>query len=277
MELLRASAYDAHTFNINFEREAKRLTAQVDLFWDGDRTFFLKQIPQTPIALLDIGCGTGRLLQHLEPVFPHAFCIGVDADVSLCTMARKNLKIPLRKLCLACSSVYSLSFSSKTFDVVIARLLLEHLSDPSVALHEIFRILKIGGKAIIIDNDFDFHLRTWPPIDEFDEYYNAYCMAREQAGGNPKIGRQLPRFLKQAGFSEIAFEMYCAFNYKTGNDLFLQSEGQGIPDNLVRMGFLKRDSLYSLKKKWAVMLRTPGHTIVRPLFYAIGIKSTPQT
>jgi aspartate racemase len=50
----------------------------------------------------------------------------------------------------------------ESFDFVIARLVLEHLPDPLAALKEVLRVLKVGCRAVFIDNDFDLHERTWP-------------------------------------------------------------------------------------------------------------------
>ncbi len=69
-----------------------------------------------------------------------------------------------------------------TFDFAISRLVLEHLPDPTKAIKEIYRILKPGGKVILVDNDFEMHIMTYPHVSGLRELYDAYCQARFAEG-----------------------------------------------------------------------------------------------
>jgi SAM-dependent methyltransferase len=213
------------------------------------------------------------LLGLLKRRFPRLAMTGVEPDATLLDLAKQFFvkEQPEAPLFIN-ASLPNTALPDATFDIAVLRLVLEHLSEPLHALREAGRILKPEGKIVVIDNDFDFHLRTWPPVHELDDYYSAYCAAREKDGGHPRIGRQLPMLLKQAGFTAPSLEILCAHNQVVGDQPFLKSEGQGIPDQLAKTGFLDGKYVYKLKKQWAAMLRVPDHAIIRQLFYASGIK-----
>ncbi len=59
-------------------------------------------------------------------------------------------------------SILDIPFKDGSFDFVIARLVLEHLPDPVAAALEMRRVLKTGGKVVVVDNDFDMHLKSYP-------------------------------------------------------------------------------------------------------------------
>ena len=266
------SSYNAHSFNSNFKREVKRLDAQVDLFWPMESDFYSRLGLADARSLADIGSGTGRLLIRLKERFPGLAITGVETDEALINVAKHSfVKAGMDVPVFINASLPHTTLPGAAFDIVVFRLVLEHLPQPWQALREAGRILKPGGRIVAIDNDFDFHLRTWPPVHELDDYYSAYCAASEKNGGHPRIGRQLPALLHQAGFSGVTLEVLCAHSQSMGDELFLKSEGQGIPDQLVKSGFLDGKNFYSMKKQWAAMLRCPGHAIMRQLFYATGV------
>ena len=224
-------------------------------------------------AIVDIGCGTGYLMKRLMERFPGVAITGVEIDQALVDRAKQMfIQRGGPKPLIVNGSIQKTTLPDSAFDVAVSRLVLEHLSDPLEALREVRRILKPDGRIIMIDNDFDFHLRTWPPVPELDTLYSAYCAAREKDGGHPRIGRQLPVLLRQAGFSQVNMEILFAHSADQGDEPFLKSEGSGIPAQLVRSGFLDQSILASMSKRWVNMLHTEGHAIVRQLFYATGIK-----
>jgi SAM-dependent methyltransferase len=93
--------------------------------------------------LLELGCGLGHLLTWLTDRY-HAF--GTDVNQWALSQAQHN--VPQGQFALL-SADCGLAFPSATFDIVIAKHVVEHLSHPEQAVTEISRVLKAGGLLIL--------------------------------------------------------------------------------------------------------------------------------
>ena len=92
------------------------------------------------LKVLDIGCGTGAILQMLSDLGADA--IGVDmSDEALKFCREKNLNVVLGK-------GESIPFEAGEFDLALASDVLEHVDDDAGAVREIERVLKPGGVLI---------------------------------------------------------------------------------------------------------------------------------
>jgi len=69
-----------------------------------------------------------------------------------------------------------------SFDVVHSRFLLEHLSDPLVAVNQMASAARIGGRVILQDDDHDV-MRFWPPLDDLSTVWHAYARVRVARNG----------------------------------------------------------------------------------------------
>ena len=266
-------SYDLSSFALDSDTELRRLNAQIDLFWKQELALYLRLGLKEGMRLLDCGCGTGYVLQKLRDLFPGLQCTGIDYDARLAAAAKENLAKPGLKPCnIFQQSATSLDLPDNSFDFVICRLVLEHLPDPMPAVKEVQRALAAGGKAVFIDNDFDLHEQTWPESAALGELYDAYRRARRAEGGNPCIGRQLPRVLRQAGFAAVDLQVLVAHNELVGDQAFLKAEGSGIPAQLVKTGYLDPASLQRITTQWRSMLASADHAIFRMLLAATGEK-----
>lgn len=273
MALTSESSYKIHGFAASASHEVQRLRAQVELFW-GKELRCLRQFGLTDgMRILECGSGPGFLVEKLLNAFPASHVTGVEIDPYLVEKSRETLAgIGADRCEIFEGSITSLPFADATFDFVIARLVLEHLPDPVQAAREMRRVLKTGGKVVVIDNDFDLHLRCDPEIPELRDLYEAYCAARVSQGGNPRIGRQLPVTLANAGLGNVDLEIVVAHNRLVGDQAFLRSEGSGIPAQLVKDGFMARDVMDRLTQRWHDALSRSDHSLVRQLYVAVGEK-----
>ncbi|HEY9672105.1 MAG TPA: class I SAM-dependent methyltransferase [Waterburya sp.] len=99
--------------------------------------------------LLDLGCGAGENSVYFAQ--KGARCVAADyspgmVEVALKLAATNGVKI---KGCTA--NAMALDFPDNTFDLVYASNLLHHIPDPKLALKEMHRVLKPGGKACFWD------------------------------------------------------------------------------------------------------------------------------
>lgn len=101
-------------------------------------------------ALLDLGTGTGRMLERIAPAFGRA--VGVDANHAMLAVARANLeKSGLSRVELRQGDIYALPFARGSFDLVIIHQVLHFLEDPGRAIREAAGMLSPGGRMIVVD------------------------------------------------------------------------------------------------------------------------------
>jgi ubiquinone/menaquinone biosynthesis C-methylase UbiE len=103
-----------------------------------------------PAAILDIGCGTGRLLRAAELRLPGATLDGVDAAVEMVKHARAALPSGTR-VQLQHASAESLPFSDASFDLVFSTLTFHHWSNQARSVAEVARVLAPGGRWLLAD------------------------------------------------------------------------------------------------------------------------------
>jgi ubiquinone/menaquinone biosynthesis C-methylase UbiE len=267
------SSYNIQTIAGNVEKEINRLQAQVELFWDKELKHYIEFGIRDGMSIVELGSGPGFVTEKIIEKFPNSNITAVEIDTLLTDYARNRLSQKnITQVEVIPGSIMETGLPENSFDFAITRLVMEHLPDPVNAGREVFRILKPGGKAVFIDNDFEMHIMTYPHIPELRELYDAYCQARYAEGGNPKLGRELPSLLKKCGFANIDFEIISAHSDIVGEEKFFKSEGIGIPAKLVQDGFLSSKALGKISFGWRNTLRSEGHSIMRQLYLAAGEK-----
>jgi ubiquinone/menaquinone biosynthesis C-methylase UbiE len=100
--------------------------------------------------LLDIGTGTGRVLELLAPRVRQA--LGVDASKAMLALARARLSGPGFAHCaVRLADMYRLPLADRSFDTVVLQMVLHHAEDPAGAVREATRVLNDGGRLLVID------------------------------------------------------------------------------------------------------------------------------
>jgi len=111
----------------------------------------LEAIGDQPIRnLLDLGTGTGRMLQLLAPRASRA--VGLDASHAMLSVARANLeRAGLTRVELRQGDIYAPPFGRDAFDFVLIHQVLHYLDDPARAIREAARLVAPGGRLLVID------------------------------------------------------------------------------------------------------------------------------
>ncbi|MEA5463599.1 class I SAM-dependent methyltransferase [Leptothoe sp. PORK10 BA2] len=120
---------------------------------------FLKQWAQiSPQAIvLDVACGTGEFERLLLQDHPNQQIVGIDISAEMLTMAKRKLQ-PYASVSFHQVSVTAIPFANEAFDYVICASSFHYFDTPLDALAEMKRVLKPGGKLIILDWCKDFWL-----------------------------------------------------------------------------------------------------------------------
>jgi ArsR family transcriptional regulator len=111
----------------------------------------LSLVPEdAPGRLLDIGTGTGRVLELLAPRVRQG--LGVDASKAMLALARSRLAHPgLARCAVRLADMYRLPLADASFDIAVLQMVLHYAEDPAGAVAEAARVLRPGGNLIVID------------------------------------------------------------------------------------------------------------------------------
>ena len=120
----------------------------------------LLQADNTPIKVLDVGCGSGLFSIGVGLRYPEWIVTGIDPSQGLLRIGRREaVKRSLSHLAFFAGSAHKLPFSEDEFDAVIAAGVLPNINDHLVAFSEMRRVLKTDGTLIIVELDRDMMTR----------------------------------------------------------------------------------------------------------------------
>lgn len=195
--VLAADARSAARIAADRARAATEVFARDGADWEEARALglptadieakLLGLLPREKIgAFLDVGTGTGRLLEVLAPRVKHA--LGVDASKAMLALARARIsEKALANCAVRQADMYRLPFADGAFDLVALQMVLHHAADPEAALIEAARVLAPGGTLVVVD---------------------LASHARDLGHQHPGFGRaQVTRWLTAAGMAPARFGM----------------------------------------------------------------------
>lgn len=123
------------------------------IYSDRDRAawqkIFVQALGREKLNILDVGTGPGIVANLLSDMGHNV--TGVDVSESMLKMAQENSKSLHNSLILVQGDGERLPFESGSFDAVVNRYVLWTLPDPKIALAEWKRVLRPGGRLIVVD------------------------------------------------------------------------------------------------------------------------------
>jgi ubiquinone/menaquinone biosynthesis C-methylase UbiE len=106
-------------------------------------------VPQ-PERVLDVGCGTGKLLRRYETVWPQALLIDVDPAEGMVKMA---LRLTPNATFLK-GMAEALPLPDASIDLALSTISFHHWQDQAAGIREIARVLRPGGSFILVNLPF---------------------------------------------------------------------------------------------------------------------------
>lgn len=162
--------------NTLYQREVYANSRITRLYWNHRDRRVLQYIAPRHKRIVDIGCGEGITLERMIKTFPGRQISGLDGSDENMEICRRH-KLPVVR-----SDVYDLQLDSESVDCCLFLEVIEHLRRPGDAMNEIYRVLRAGGRAVIVfPNDRMFkiarmmtgkwkeagyeagHVRQWTP------------------------------------------------------------------------------------------------------------------
>jgi ArsR family transcriptional regulator len=141
----RASAYfsrNAHAWNAIRSLQVEEVSVEATI---------LDMLGAAPFdALLDIGTGTGRIIELLNGRFARA--VGIDQSHDMLAIARTHLdRAKISGVQVRHGDIYALNLPRDSYDLVTIHQVLHYLDDPNRAIREAVRVLRPGGRLMIVD------------------------------------------------------------------------------------------------------------------------------
>jgi demethylmenaquinone methyltransferase/2-methoxy-6-polyprenyl-1,4-benzoquinol methylase len=198
----------------NYDRMNRLMTAGFD------RVLRRKVIHQaqlkTGMRVLDLGTGTGDLARLAYTQAPGIRIAAADFTQSMMLAGRKNGDLPFIN-----ADALTVPFAESTFDVVMSGFLLRNTADLDQALKEQNRVLKPGGRIVVLDTTRPtrslltpfvwFHMHAIIPtlgwlVSRDRSAYTYLSDSSERF----LSAEELAKRLKQAGFIDVDYKRYLA-------------------------------------------------------------------
>jgi SAM-dependent methyltransferase len=187
-------------------------------------------------SCLELGAAEGSMSRFLaDQVGPTGRVVAADIDV------RFLADIDVPNIEVRETDIRSDELEKDCFDFAYCRTILLHLPDPDSALRKLAGALKSGGLLLAEDSDMCVHSIVdpdHPDADFFEDFYRRlYSHVRATKRFDTKLGRSLPKRLREAGLIDIEFE--ATASYQQGAGAAAQNLSRVLP--YFRDGLLEQD------------------------------------
>ncbi len=209
--LLCVSASDAHRLGyrqVDDDGHVSVLVEAMDATGRWDATRVLREWERQGLELclgerlLDVGCGPGEALVSLAAELgATGEVVGLDSSAEMLEVARRRSQGAPCAVRLVLGDAMALDEISRSFDAVRCERTLQWLSDPQVAVSEMCRVLRPGGRIALIDTDWStFTIDIGSPALS-EKIRNAMRVERNRPS---HVGKRLAELLEAGGLDVVA-------------------------------------------------------------------------
>lgn len=200
--------------------------------------------------VVDIGAGPGLLARSMAQIVGSDGAIdGIDSSEPMVVMAQRRCR-DLPWVTFRTSDATALPYPDQTFDVAVSTQVYEYVSDVDTALHELYRVLRPGGRALIVDTDWDslvWHSTAPARMQQVLAIFREHC-------AHPNLPRTLAPRLKRNGFRVQQQAVFALFNPRYDIDTY----SHGIIDFIASFVAGRQGTRADETAAWAAELRRLG-------------------
>lgn len=227
------------------------------------RYLLTEAIHISPKRVLEIGCGSGAILEELYPsgLLPtHSRLYGLDIRFDLLQLAKKQ------NTGILCADAYSLPFPPDTFDLVFCHFLLLWLRNPAEALTEMKRVTQLDGWVIAMAEPDYAHRIDYPP--SLTELGKLQRQSLIRQGADPDIGCKLAALFIQTGFQNVKTGLLGGEWNVPQEDETWKAEWRILEKDLKEL--IPQEKLHEYQKQDASAHEKGERILFVPTFYALG-------
>jgi ubiquinone/menaquinone biosynthesis C-methylase UbiE len=154
--------------------------------------------------ILDVGCGTGALTRYVLNVCEKLHVTALDLSPKRLEMAKKIMGNQLsQSVTFICGDISDKVVCENSFDTVMSRFVLHHVTDPYAVIKSMTAALKENGRLIVVDSDgimFNF-------FSEDEWLMSALERIKNELSIDLYVGRKLKTYFSLVGLQNIESTM----------------------------------------------------------------------
>lgn len=252
-------------------QEIDRLEVQARLSWKKEAELMTIYGLKSGMNLLEVGSGPGFVSRQILDTWENLNLSMLEADAEM--IARANTYLAGYKGIFIEDFLETNHLAANQYDVIFARLVLQHVASPLVAIKEMYRLLKPKGKLIISDVDANFWGTVQPYQSGLEHIYQKYAMEQIRNGGNRLNVGQISGMLKDSNFKNVRTDIFSYNSDELGLTSFLPQIRPERYDSLLRKGIINEMEYAHLYASYQRLIDDPKVFILLMGIMACGEKS----